>query len=95
MKHVCGIKGRAGEVCRDPDACGPPVPDARDVLEAFKKQHGIKSDDLARSLMFIENFAPIPERENSVLSAEIIAKIIASLLATAICALGVYLLWRQ
>lgn len=37
-------------------------PDGRALLDAFKKQHGLKSDDLARSLMFIETFKPEPKR---------------------------------
>ena len=35
----------------------------REDVQAFKAKHGIKSDDLARSLMFLEAFAPIPESE--------------------------------
>lgn len=42
--------------------CTPsPVPDGRALLDAFKRQHGLKSDDLARSLMFIELFRPLPK----------------------------------
>lgn len=38
-----------------------PVPDGRALLDAFKREHGIKSDDLARSLMVIESFRPEPK----------------------------------
>lgn len=34
------------------------VLDGRDSLDAFKKEHGIKSDGLARALMFIATFEP-------------------------------------
>jgi hypothetical protein len=47
------------DVC---DVCRPsPVPDGRALLDAFKAKHGIKSDDLARSLMEIESFRPLPK----------------------------------
>jgi hypothetical protein len=44
--------------------CRPtPVPDGRAMLDAFKKEHGIKDDQHARSLMFIETFRPLPRSE--------------------------------
>lgn len=35
--------------------------DGRALIEAFKKEHGIKSDELAKALMFIETFRPLPK----------------------------------
>lgn len=50
----------------DPDErcllCTPSrVPDGWALVDAFKKKHGLKSDGLAKALMFIETFRPLED----------------------------------
>ncbi len=53
------VQHDASDHC-DCDGCRPSkVMDGREMLDAFKQKHGIKSDDLARSLMYLETFRPL------------------------------------
>jgi hypothetical protein len=53
------VQHDASDRC-DCDGCRPSkVLDGDEMIAEFKKRHGLKSDELAKALQFIETFRPL------------------------------------